>query len=74
MPTRRLYAHVHSSGNRYPLLTLHADGSLTADDDEMADAIAGLRDTHGLSNEAIFHYMKNKANAYVKHVEEIEDE
>jgi hypothetical protein len=40
----------------------------------MAKAISFLRDTHGLSNEAIFRLMRTKANVFVKHVEEVEND
>jgi hypothetical protein len=73
MPTRKLYAVDTSTGERYELLTLHPDGSLTAEADDMAEALPVLRG-NGLSNEFIFEYMKRKSNAYVQHVEEIVDE
>jgi hypothetical protein len=57
----------------YELVTLHPDGSLTAEADDMAKAVPVLQ-KRGLSNEFVFEYIKRKSNAYVRHVEEIVDE
>jgi hypothetical protein len=73
MPTRRLYAVDASTEKRYGLVALHPDGSLTAEADDMAEAIPVLRQ-RGLSNEFIFEYIKRRDNAYMRHVEEIVDE
>ena len=73
MPTRKLYSVIRSTGKKYPLLTLHPDGSLTAEAEDMAEAIPVLR-REGLSNESIFEDMKRRSNAYVQRVEEIADE
>lgn len=74
MTTRILYAVDTSTGERYRLMTLHPDGSLTAEADDMAEAIPVLRDERGLSNEFIFESTRRRSNAYVRHVEEIIEE
>jgi len=71
MPTRKLYTVIIATGERHELLTLHSDGTLTAEVEEMVEAVSILHDRRGLSNEFIFEYMKNQANAYVKRVEEV---
>lgn len=73
MPTRILYAVVAATGERFRLMTLHPDGSLTAEADDMVDAIPVLQG-RGLSNEFIFESTKSRDNAYVRHVEEVADE
>ncbi|HEY0691561.1 MAG TPA: hypothetical protein VGD71_21285 [Kribbella sp.] len=54
-------------------MTLHPDGSLTAEADDMAEAIPVLQG-RGLSNEFIFETTKHRDNAYVRHVEKVVDE
>jgi hypothetical protein len=54
-------------------MTLHPDGSLTAEADDMAEAIPVLQGRE-LSNEFIFEWAKRRDNAYVRHVEEVVDE
>jgi hypothetical protein len=55
-------------------MTLHSDGSLTAEADDMTAAIPVLRDERGFSNEFIFETTKRRSNAYVRHVEEVVEE
>jgi hypothetical protein len=74
MPTRILYAVDTSTGQKYRLMTLHSDGSLTAEADDMTAAIPVLRDERGFSNEFIFETTKRRSNAYVRHVEEVVEE
>jgi hypothetical protein len=54
-------------------MTLHPDGSLTAEAEDMAEAIPVLQG-RGLSNEFIFERTKRRDNAYVRHVEEVVEE
>ncbi|MEV6827399.1 hypothetical protein [Amycolatopsis sp. NPDC051102] len=58
------------TGEKIRLMTLHSDGSLTAESDDMAEAIPVLQG-RGLSNEFIFDRTKRRDNAYVRHVEEV---
>ncbi|MFI0419453.1 hypothetical protein [Spongiactinospora sp. 9N601] len=70
MPTRILYAVDTSTGEKFRLMTLHPDGSLTAEAPDMAEAIPVLK-ARGLSNEFIFERTKRRSNAYMRHVEEV---
>lgn len=70
MPTRVLYAVIANTGQRFRLMTLHPDGSLTVEADDMADAVPVMQ-RRGLSNEFIFETTKQRDNAYVRHVEEV---
>ena len=74
MSTRILYAVENSTGEKFRLMTLHSDGSLTADASDIAEAIPVYRDEFGFSNELIFEYTKRRGNGYVRYVEEtVED-
>ncbi|RBQ13835.1 hypothetical protein DP939_43875 [Spongiactinospora rosea] len=70
MPTRILYAVDTATGERYRLMTLHPDGSLTADAPDMVEAIP-IFQARGLSNEFIFERTRRRSNAYIRHVEEV---
>ncbi|MEV4052803.1 hypothetical protein AB0J55_16600 [Amycolatopsis sp. NPDC049688] len=74
MTTRILYAVDTSTGERLRLMTLHPDGSLTAEASYIAEAVPVYRDKHGFSDEFIFEYTKRRGNGYVRYVEEtVED-
>lgn len=67
------HAVIAATGGRFRIMTLHPDGSLTAEADDMAEAIPVLQG-RGFSNEFIFETTKRRDNAYTRHVEEVVDE
>ncbi|MFC4562145.1 hypothetical protein ACFO4E_09780 [Nocardiopsis mangrovi] len=70
--TRVLYAQDRRTQRTWPFLTLHDDGTLTAHDRQLADAIPRLRATRGWSDERIFDDCAAQSNAYVRFYEEPE--
>ncbi|MFC4869007.1 hypothetical protein ACFPCZ_20430 [Streptomonospora arabica] len=50
-------------------MTWHDDGTLTSEDEQMANAIARLRDKRRWSGEQIFDYCAGLSDAYVRYFE-----
>ncbi|GAA4945789.1 hypothetical protein GCM10023224_31370 [Streptomonospora halophila] len=67
--TRVLYAQDRRTKQIRPIVTWHDDGTLTSEDEQMANAIARLRDKRRWSGEQIFDYCAGLSNAYVRYFE-----